>query len=131
MASRYWVIGGEYVDTTFTIVADGTTEERIGPFATYEEARNAWQGRAWATVDSCSRRYRIVEEALAPSPKRFWVVGGDYLDTGFRDLAPGTSEERIGPFETYEKAHEAWQAKAWSTVDSCTRRYRIVEETPA
>ena len=129
MSSRYWVVGGDYVDTRFSQVAPGTEEEHLGPFDDYPAAHKAWQSRAWSTVDSCTKRYRIVEEPGPAPAKRFWVLGGDYADTGFRTLAEGASEERIGPFDTYDKAHKSWQAKAWATVDSCTKRYRIVEET--
>lgn len=59
----FWVIGGEYADTEFRTLAKGRTEERIGPFATFEEARGAWSARAFATVDDCHSRFRIVEEA--------------------------------------------------------------------
>jgi cobyrinic acid a,c-diamide synthase len=130
MSSRYWVVGGEYTDTAFEQVVAGTTEERLGPFDAYKAAHDAWQARAWATVDNAHKRYRIVEERAASAPlKRFWVVGGEYIDTGFQELAPGTAEERLGPFATYKEAHDAWQARSWATVDTATRRYRIVEET--
>ncbi len=129
MTSRYWVVGGEYTDTHFSRVVDGTTEEQLGPFDSYKAAHQTWAARAWATVDSAHRRYRIVEEPGPVARKRFWVLGGEYTDTGFRDLAPGTTEERHGPFETYKLAHDEWQARAWATVDSATKRYRIVEET--
>jgi len=129
MSSRYWVVGGEYTDTHFSQVVDGTAEERLGPFDDYRAAHGAWQSRAWATVDNAHKRYRIVEEAGPSAPKRFWVVGGDYTDTGFRNLVPGSSEERYGPFDSYSAAHDSWQKHSWATVDSATKRYRIVEET--
>ena len=59
---------------------------------------------------------------------RYWVVGGEYADTAFRKLAAGKAEERIGPFDGYEAAKAAWQARAWATVDSANTRYRIVKE---
>ena len=68
--SRYWVIGGEYADTAFRKLAAGKAEERIGPFDSYEAAKAAWQGRAWATVDSANTRYRIVKEASARKPAK-------------------------------------------------------------
>ena len=129
MPSRYWVVGGHYTDTAFTTVVAGTEEEHIGPFASYDEAKAAWQAKAWATVDNCNFRFRIIEEAGPKRIKRYWVIGGDYVDTGFRQLVDGAQEERIGPFDTYETAHAAWQKAAWSTVDSCTKRFRVVEET--
>jgi hypothetical protein len=128
MEERYWVVGGEYSDPAFTQVVPGTEEERLGPFTSYKEAHDSWQSRSWATVDSCGRRYRIIEEAQPEVPQRFWVIGGDYADSGFRTVVPGTQEERIGPFDTYKEAHDSWQARSWATVDSCSKRYRIVEE---
>lgn len=59
---RYWVVGGEYADATFQKPAPGKAEERLGPFATYEEAHKAWAARAWATVDDALMRFRIVSD---------------------------------------------------------------------
>ena len=59
---RYWVIGGEYKDANFLEIAGGQPEERLGPFATYEEAHKAWAARAWATVDNALTRFRIIAE---------------------------------------------------------------------
>jgi hypothetical protein len=55
---------------------------------------------------------------------RFWVVGGEYIDTDFTHTSEG-SEEWIGPFEDYESAMEEWSKHAWRTVDDATTRYRI------
>jgi hypothetical protein len=60
---------------------------------------------------------------------RYWVVGGEYTDTRFERLAPGTRAERLGPFATYGEAYEVWQARARATVDNALIRYRIVEES--
>ena len=60
--------------------------------------------------------------------KRYWVIGGDYADIDALTLLPGVQEERLGPYDSYKAAHDAWQARAWATVDSCTKRYRIMEE---
>jgi hypothetical protein len=62
---------------------------------------------------------------------RYWVVGGEYADTKFKKIAGGGKETRIGPFESYAAAKDAWQAKAWATVDSANTRYRIVKEATA
>jgi hypothetical protein len=62
---------------------------------------------------------------------RYWVVGGEYADTKFKKIAGGGKETRIGPFESYVAAKDAWQAKAWATVDSANTRYRIVKEATA
>ncbi|HEX3066670.1 MAG TPA: DUF4170 domain-containing protein [Dongiaceae bacterium] len=66
---RYWVVGGEYADTKFKKIAGGGKETRIGPFGSYAAAKDAWQARAWATVDSANTRYRIVKEATPGKAK--------------------------------------------------------------
>jgi hypothetical protein len=129
MGSRYWVVGGEYTDTDFSHVVAGTAEERLGPYDDYQSAHAAWQARAWATVDNATKRYRILEVPGPTAPKRYWVIGGEYQDTGFRQLVSGAQEERYGPFPSYDIAHDDWQKRAWATVDTATKRYRIVEET--
>jgi len=60
---RYWIVGGEYADTSFTRLAPGKAEERYGPYASYNEAYAAWSARARATIDDATIRYRIVAEA--------------------------------------------------------------------
>lgn len=60
--SRFWVVGGEYRNTRFEEFAEGRKEERYGPFASYADAEREWQSRSWAAVDSCTVRYRIVED---------------------------------------------------------------------
>jgi len=62
---RYWVVGGEYADTSFTRLAPGKREERYGPYANYNEAYAAWSARARATVDDATIRYRIVADDSA------------------------------------------------------------------
>jgi len=59
--SNYWVIGGEFTDTSFRKMAPGAKEERLGPFKSYREAYQAWQARARATIDDATVRYRIVD----------------------------------------------------------------------
>ena len=63
--ARYWVIGGEYADASFERLAPGVPEERLGPFASYEDAYTTWQSRARATVDDALIRFRIIEEPPA------------------------------------------------------------------
>ncbi len=59
---------------------------------------------------------------------RYWVVGGEYKDSSFRELVPGKTEERQGPFATYEEAHKVWAERAWATVDDAMMRFRVVGE---
>lgn len=58
---RYWVVGGEYRDTRFTQVRDGTT--RIyGPFVSYETARARWRMAAEETRSNACMRFAIARE---------------------------------------------------------------------
>ncbi len=119
---RYWVIGGIYTDTNFNQIVEHGNEERIGPFASYEAAKAAWQKRAWETVDQANARFRIEEEGAEMC---FWVVGGPYCDTSFSEPAAGGGEEWHGPFDTYDAAKVEWSRRAWSTVDDAMCRYRV------
>jgi hypothetical protein len=57
----------------------------------------------------------------------YWVVGGEYTDTRFETIVPGSTLEKIGPFETYQDAYRAWSGRAWATVDNCQCRFQVVE----
>ena len=66
--AQFWVVGGEYTDTTFECVR-GSDEEWFGPYEEYEAAREEWAKRAWTTVDHCNIRYRIERiDPDAPPP---------------------------------------------------------------
>lgn len=117
----YWVIGGEYTDTSFTLIKGGDAEERIGPFRDYDTAKSVWAKLAWQHVDEANVRYRILNEEA----NEFWVVGGVYKSTDFSETFDGTPETKIGPFDSYEAAKAAWQQKAWETVDDAHSRWRI------
>lgn len=58
---------------------------------------------------------------------RFWIIGGRYASTEFDRFVAGASEERYGPFDSYDGAEEEWQKLSWRKVDDCHYRYRIVE----
>ncbi len=68
--TRYWVVGGEYSDTSFRRIATGGKEQRIGPFDSYGAAKAEWQQRAWASVDNAHVRYRILKEGGGPSKNK-------------------------------------------------------------
>ena len=121
MPESYWVVGGEYTDTSFTRIAGDGQEQRIGPFATYEEARKQWAARSMASVDNALVRYRIDKRGAT----EYWVVGGEYTDTSFNRIAEGAAERRVGPFASYEEARKHWAALSMSAVDNALVRYRI------
>jgi len=65
--THYWVIGGEYTNTRFDTIAPGKTLEKYGPFESYQAAHDLWASRAWATVDDCHCRFRVVAgDKIAP-----------------------------------------------------------------
>ena len=121
MAEKYWVVGGEYTDTTFTALADGVELTRLGPYQDYGEAQDVWRAKAMETIDDAYARFEIEKE----DAQAFWVVGGIYTDTSFTVTADGGPEERHGPFETHAEAEAEWRAMAMATIDDAYARYRI------
>ncbi len=121
MAERYWVVGGEYTDTKFTEIAGGGTVERHGPHADYAAAKDEWARLSWAHIDDAHVRYTIETE----TPSDYWVIGGEYTDTGFTEIAGGGIEQRLGPFESYQAAQAEWSRLSWQHIDDAHVRYRI------
>lgn len=58
----------------------------------------------------------------------FWVTGGEYASTEFRELAKGEKPQRFGPFASYEDARAAWLAHSFANVDNCHVRFVIVQD---
>jgi hypothetical protein len=59
---------------------------------------------------------------------KYIVKGGIFTDTTFTDVVPGT-EEIYGPFDTYEKAKQAWMSGMFNwKLDICTHRLRIIAQ---
>lgn len=58
----------------------------------------------------------------------FWVKGGIFESTEFKDVCEGT-EECYGPFDTYEAALEEWKRRTFTQrLDICTHRVMITEK---
>ncbi len=122
MSKSYHVVGGEYADTTFTEIAPGHHEERFGPFAEHE-AHECWRALTGKTVDNAMVRYFIRRDG-EPAADRWYVVGGEYADTGFERIADGRALETYGPFSRKE-AMETWRTLTGKTVDSALTRYDL------
>src|SRR3546814_5774028 len=60
--------------------------------------------------------------------ERYWVVGGEYTDTRFVEIAGGGRERRLGPFDSYAEAKAVWRAKAMETIDDAHARWSIEKE---
>ena len=50
--------------------------------------------------------------------KRYFVSGGVFKDTKFKEVVLGTYEY-YGTFTTYKEAYDIWKAKSWINVDNC------------
>ncbi|CAA7617076.1 DUF4170 domain-containing protein [Magnetospirillum sp. SS-4] len=126
MAKIYFVVGGEYADTSFTIIAPGHAEERFGPFDE-QEAHICWRALTGKSVDNAMVRYfiRSTEEV---SDETWYVVGGEYADTTFQTIAPGRRQEVHGPF-TRKDAMEKWRELTGKTVDSAMTRFDLCTDT--
>ena len=121
MAKRYWVVGGEYADTDFTTIVGGGAPERHGPYDIYEAARTEWARLSWEHIDDAHMRYTIETE----DARAWWVVGGEYADTGFETIADGGAEQRHGPFRSQQEAQAEWARLSWAHIDDAHVRYRI------
>lgn len=122
-AKKFYVVGGEYADTSFTQPAPGTELETHGPF-TEEEAHAFWRRITGQTVDNAMVRY-VVKAAEEIEGDNFYVVGGEYADTSFTTMAEGRELEVYGPFSR-QQAMDFWRGITSQTVDSALHHYDIV-----
>jgi len=60
--------------------------------------------------------------------RRYWVIGGEYRDSGFGTLVPGT-EKMAGPFADERKARTEWTRLSCCPQSKATTRYSIAAET--
>ena len=119
---RYYVIGGEYADTSFTTPAPGTELETHGPFSE-RDAKVFWRSVTGKTVDNAMVRYFLKAEDQL-NGKIYWVVGGEYADSSFSRLAAGKEIEVYGPFEKWE-ALGFWRGLTSKSVDDAMVRYDV------
>jgi hypothetical protein len=64
MSDRFWIVGGEYTDTSFRHLKDGSGQV-IGPFDDRQAALTAWRRVAEATRPECHTRFTIAAESAA------------------------------------------------------------------
>jgi hypothetical protein len=127
---KFYVIGGEYADTSFREPFPGTKLETYGPFATEREAKVRWRELTGQSIDNAMVRYFISSDEAPGEKNNYWVVGGEYADSGFTRLAPGKELEVYGPFGQSE-ALGFWRALASKTMDDALMRYDIRENYEA
>jgi hypothetical protein len=124
MAS-YYVVGGEYADTAFTVPAAGTQLEIHGPF-NERDAKVRWRELTGKTVDNAMVRYFLKSEDEI-TPRKYWVVGGEYADTSFTRMQAGKEVEVYGPFNEWDSALGFWRGLTSKSVDDAQVRYDIRE----
>ncbi|MBF0325737.1 MAG: DUF4170 domain-containing protein [Alphaproteobacteria bacterium] len=122
MPKKYFVVGGEYADTSFTTIAAGHKEDRFGPFDE-KDAHVCWRALTGKTVDNAMVRYFIRTEG-DENADHWYVVGGEYADTDFEVIAPGKSLETHGPYSRAE-AMAKWRELTGKTVDNAMIRYDL------
>ena len=59
--------------------------------------------------------------------QRYWVIGGEYADTAFNQIEPG-SESVHGPFNDELRARTEWQRLTFRDRCGATTRYAICVE---
>jgi hypothetical protein len=59
--------------------------------------------------------------------KKFWVIGGEYTDSGFDSLVQGT-EQMFGPYASRDDALQVWRRVADETRSLCMARFTVVGE---
>lgn len=122
VTQNFYVVGGEYADTSFESLAGGKELEVHGPFPEVE-AKEFWRSITAKTVDNAMVRYVLrAEDEVAG--KIYWIVGGEYADTTFTEPANGKKIESYGPFEKGE-AMDFWRSITGKTVDDALARYDI------
>lgn len=122
MGKTYYVVGGEYADTSFTVIAPGHSEERFGPFEE-QEAHICWRALTGKSVDNAMVRY-FIRDSQEAVDDQWYVMGGEYADTTFQEVLEGKELDVVGPFSRKE-ALAKWRELTGRSVDSCLTRYDL------
>lgn len=64
MKTKFWIVGGEYRDTDFLEIRQGT-ESLSGPFPSYADALSEWRRLATETRSNACARFTIACETAA------------------------------------------------------------------
>ncbi|MFT0891196.1 hypothetical protein [Pseudochelatococcus sp. G4_1912] len=58
---------------------------------------------------------------------RYWIVGGEYSDTDFQNIIPGT-EQISGPFNSRDDVEEEWRRISERHRSQALMRFSIASE---
>ena len=67
MRTQFWVIGGEYSNSSFDKLSDGAGRA-LGPYENYEQAETVWREETSRSRHEAFTRYTIV--SCARNPRR-------------------------------------------------------------
>lgn len=122
MAKTYFVVGGEYADTSFSVIAPGHAEDRFGPFDE-QEAHICWRALTGKSVDNAMVRY-FIRSSEETTEESWYVIGGEYADNTFQTMASDRMKGVFGPFDRKE-AMNKWRELTGKTVDSALTRFDL------
>lgn len=57
---KFWVVGGEYTDTSFNVIHDGKYQA-VGPFSSYQSAFDGWRKLTEMSRHCAYTRFTIAE----------------------------------------------------------------------
>ncbi len=120
---NYYVVGGEYSDTSFTTPLAELTVR--GPF-NEREAKVCWRELTSHTIDNAMVRYFLKSEDEVTG-KNFWVIGGEYADSSFTRMRGDKELEVYGPFDKWEEALGFWRGLTSKSIDDAMVRYDVRE----
>jgi hypothetical protein len=119
--------GGGYEPSSGPSIIDRALAA-LAAMTPFDKAMEELRGRRWSPSEAAQLKSEI-DAGMAPVRKRpatYTIHGGVFTDTSFTEIEPGT-EERYGPFETYEEAVKVWRGRAGWKVDTCTHRLFVLE----
>lgn len=122
---NYYVVGGEYSDTSFTTPLPGTELLVKGPF-NEREAKVRWRELTSLTIDNAMVRYFLKSEDEITG-KNFWVIGGEYADSSFTRMRGDKELEVYGPFDKWDEAVGFWRGLTSKSIDDAMVRYDVRE----
>lgn len=110
--------------------------ERMQLFIKSMKSWSSYPGSSYQLMEAMIISERIDNESFlklwkkdeATLPKTKWfITGGVYKDTTFRELQTDVIAEEYGPYDTYQAAYEDWKYKVFLNVDNALHRLTVVE----
>jgi hypothetical protein len=112
---KYWVIGGEYADVSFTRIQVGKELEVYGPFEEWEGALGFWRGLTSKSADDPQVRYDIRENYQPGNEIKHRVV--DKLQqTATKSVSIAKAPEIVLGYLADARNFPKWASKTFKAV---------------